>query len=236
MHSAHLSNISYLLSVQPGYIHCGLGGSQSFRWHREEEYPPLYAFSWVRMCSPFHRDTYMKEAMVKLIHYVYSRLRLMIMLPQFHRLLHISWMEATAERISMKKKKRRGGRALNEKWTNSCTQLPQPPRYCSCHCLLKSDHKPEILRIQYARYVKGKKSMCRTLLWVAEMLSFVSWWPGNSGSLRTDGSKHSIPGSVDTNPILTYISYSSYTHIHNLIPALSFEHLNLFLARRSLNW
>lgn len=134
------------------------------------------------------------------------------------------------------KKKRRGGRALNEKWTNSCTQLPQPPRYCSCHCLLKSDHKPEILRIQYARYVKGKKSMCRTLLWVAEMLSFVSWWPGNSGSLRTDGSKHSIPGSVDTNPILTYISYSSYTHIHNLIPALSFEHLNLFLARRSLNW
>lgn len=118
------------------------------------------------------------------------------------QLLHISWMEATAERISMKKKKRRGGRALNEKWTNSCTQLPQPPRYCSCHCLLKSDHKPEILRIHYARYVKGKKSMCRTLLWVAEMLSFVSWWPGNSGSLRTDGSKHSIPGSVDTNPIL----------------------------------
>ena len=107
MHSAHLSNISYLLSIQPGYIHCGLGGSQSFRWHREEEYPPLYAFSWVRMCSPFHRDTYMKEAMVKLIHYVYSRLRLMIMLPQFHRLLHISWMEATAESISMKKEKER---------------------------------------------------------------------------------------------------------------------------------
>lgn len=129
MHSAHLSNISYLLNVQPGYIHCGLGGSQGFCWHREEEYPPLCIFGWVRMCSPFYRDSHTKEAMVKLIHYVYTRLRLMIMLPQFHKLLHISWMEATAESMSMKK--RRGGRALNEKWTHCFALLPQPPCYCA---------------------------------------------------------------------------------------------------------
>lgn len=179
-------------------------------------------------------QSFSKEATVKLIHYVYTRLRLMITLPQFHKLLHISRMEVTAERMSMKK--RRGGRALNEKWTNSFAQLPQPPCNCSCQWLLKSDHKPEILKIPYARYAKGKKSMCKTLLWVTEMLSFVSCWPGNSGSLRTDGSKHSIPDSVDTNPTLTYISYGTYTHVHTLIPALSFEHLNLFSARRSLNW
>lgn len=93
--------------------------------------------------------------------------------------------------------KMRGGKDWNEKLAKSCTQTTPTASLLLLLPVLvnaqKSNHKPEILKISSTRCVKGNHGMARTQVNVQnyalgqKSLSFASCWPGNSGSLRTDG-------------------------------------------------
>lgn len=76
VHQANLSSISYSRNVQSGCFHCGSVGSQGFCWHSGEESPPL-----AHSLGGESVQSFSQGLALKLIHYLFTKLSLMILLP-----------------------------------------------------------------------------------------------------------------------------------------------------------